>query len=236
VARALLGRKLSQENTHMKKFPLLLFLMAILMTGCAQMNAQSQRAALEKEIADVWQRCEALMADPALNPIRDKVALLIKRQTFAMRTNVDYASAEEKPIIALWAQKRDQCEQIARPTVEKQPVQMVAVTRASKQVVDSMIAELYVGHITYGELANKRAKNAAEHDTTLANIRQALAVQNQQAQFQAQQLANQAIANWNAQMQTQALQQMQRQMSSPVRNTINCTSNQLGSSTYTNCY
>jgi hypothetical protein len=229
----------------MKKFTPLLCLTAILMTGCAQMNAQRQRAAVEQEMADLRQRCESLMADPALNPIRDKVAFYYtgEQQTFAMRTNTDYASAEEKPVIALWAQKRDQCEVMHRPVLAKVPVQFGAVMNASKQVVDSMIAELYLGHITYGELANKRAKNFAEFRTTLANIQQALAIQNQQAQFQAQQLANQAIANWNAQVQTQALQQMQRQMQTqalqPMQrqsNSINCTSNQLGSSTYTNCY
>jgi hypothetical protein len=217
----------------MKKFTPLLCLTAILMTGCAQMNAQRQHAALEREMMDLRQRCESLMADPALNPIRDKVAFYHPdQQTFAMRTNTDYASAEEKPVIALWAQKRDQCEVIESPILAKAPVQMGAVIRATRQVADSIIAELYLGHITYGELANKRAKNAAESRTTLANIQQALAVQSQQAQFQAQQLANQAIANWNTQMQTQALQQM----SAPVRNNINCTSNQLGNSTYTNCY
>src|SRR5215510_9643689 len=228
----------------MKKCTLLLFWTAILMTGCAQMNAQSQRAALEREVADVRQRCEALMSDPALNPIRDKVGLYgPDHQTFAMRTNTEYASAAEKPVIALWAQKRDQCEVMNRPIWAKAPVQMAAVTNATKQVVDSMIAELYVGNITYGELANRRAKNAAEYRTTLANIQQALAVHNQQAQFQAQQLANQAIANWNTQMQTQALQQMQRQTQTQAlqpmlrqSNSINCTSNQIGSSTYTNCY
>jgi hypothetical protein len=221
----------------MKKFTVLLCLTAILFTGCAQLTAQRQRAALEQEIADSNNRCENLMADPALNPIRDKVGLYgPDQQTFAMRTNTDHTSAEEKPVIALWAQKRDQCELMQRPILEKAPVQMAAVWKASKQVVDSMLAELYLGHITYGELANKRAKNAAELRTTLANIQQSLAVQSQQAQFQAQQLANQAVANWNAQIQTQALQQMQRQMSAPVRNNINCTSNQLGNSTYTNCY
>jgi len=223
----------------MKKLTLYLFLAAILMTGCAQMHAQSQRAALEREIADSRQQCESLMADPALNPIRDKVALFnTEQQTFAMRTNTDYVSSEEKSAIALWAQKRDQCQLIERPMWAKAPPQIAAVANAARQLTDSMIAELYLGRITYGELANRRVKNAAEVRTTLANIQQALAVHNQQAQFQAQQLANQAIANWNAQMQTQALQQMQRQrqMSSPVRDTINCTSNQLGSYTYTNCY
>src|SRR5262249_43956046 len=98
----------------MKKFSPFLFLVAILTTtGCAQMNAQRQRAALEREIADSRQQCESLMSDPALNPIRDKVGLYNPdQQAFAMRTNTNYVSAEEKPVIALWAQKRDHCEQI----------------------------------------------------------------------------------------------------------------------------
>src|SRR5262249_26972938 len=147
----------------MKKFTLFLCLTAILMTGCAQtiagFNAERQRA----EWADARQRCESLMADPALNPIRDKVALFnTEQQTFAMRTNTDYVSSEEKSAIALWAQKRDQCQLIERPMWDKAPVQLAAVSNAAKQLTDSMIAELYLGRITYGELANRRAKNAAE--------------------------------------------------------------------------
>jgi len=210
----------------------LLFLTASLVTGCGLFIAQRQRAALEKEVVHVREECNALLADAALDPIRDKVAFFNADQPpLAMRTNTSYASAEEKPVIALWAQKRDQCYRISDQLMAMVPAQIVALMTASRQVTDSMIAELYLGNITYGELANKRAKNAAEYRVTVANIEQALTVQNQQAKFQAQHLANQAISNWNAQMQTQALRQMQRQS-----NSINCTSNQLGNSTYTNCY
>src|SRR5215471_7066074 len=147
----------------MEKSTVLLSLAAIVLTGCAQFAAQSQREALEREAADVQQRCESLISDPALNPIRDKVAFYYtgEQQTFVMRTNTNYATTEEKPIIALWAQKRDQCEEMQRPILAKAPVQMGAVIKATKQVVDSMIAELYLGNITYGEFANKRAKTFA---------------------------------------------------------------------------
>jgi hypothetical protein len=192
-------------------------MIVFVLSGCAQFARQRQQEALQKAMLDTRQGCAALFADPELDPIRGKVALYSpEQQTFAMRTNTDHVTAEEKPVIALWTQKRDQCEQIAGPMLAMFPAQMLAVTKAAKQVTDSLIAELYLGYVTYGELANKRAKNAAELMTTLANIEQALLVQNQQAQFQAQQLANQAIANWNAYMQTQAFQQMQRQMSLPV--------------------
>ena len=192
----------------------------VALCGCGLIQQARQREALQKAVADTRQGCEALFADSVLDPIRNKVALYNpEQQTFAMRTNTDYVSGEEKPVIALWAQKRDQCEQIAGPMLAMFPVQMVAVTKAAKQATDSMIAQLYLGQITYGELANKRAQNLAEMRTAMANIQQALVVQSQQAQFQAQQLANQTIANWNSLMQTQALQQMRTQMSAPV----NCT-------------
>ncbi|HTV29365.1 MAG TPA: hypothetical protein VMF32_16420 [Xanthobacteraceae bacterium] len=100
------------------------------------------------------------------------------------------------------------------------PAQMVAVINSGAQVTDTLVAELYLGQITYGELAEKRAENKAELNTALVNIRQALIGQNQQAQFHAQTLPNQAIANWNSQMQTQAAQQMQMQMSVP--HPVNC--------------
>src|SRR5262249_18723676 len=147
---ALLRTNVSQENSSMKKFSLLLCLTAILLSGCAQFitafNAERSRVALDREVADSRERCEALLADAALNPIRDKVALYSpEQQTFAMRTNTDYASAEEKPVISLWAQKRDQCEVMFRPVLAKAPVQIGAVIKAARQVSDSMIAELYLG-------------------------------------------------------------------------------------------
>jgi hypothetical protein len=191
---------------------------SFLVSGCAVIQQQKFKEA----VAQVVQACKSSLADPALDPIRTKVAVLDPdEQTFAMRTNTDHVSAQEKPVIALWAQKRDECQANWRRTVAPMlPAQIVAVADSGAQVADSLVAELYLGQISYGELATKRAENKAELNTALANIRQALIVQNQQAQFQAQTVANQAIANWNSQMQTQALQQMQMQMSMP--HPVNC--------------
>jgi len=188
----------------------------------AKRRAAEQKAEEEESIknalSEVRRQCESLFSDPALDPIREKVALFeASDQTFAMLTNQERARPEEKPAIALWFQKREQCNQNFNYTMQgKVPAQIVAVRDAANVASNSMIAELYLGRITYGELAEGRAKTLAEEKTAVANIEQALVAQNQQTQFQAQQLANQRIANWNAQMQTSALQQMKTQIAAPT--------------------
>jgi hypothetical protein len=157
---------------------------SFLVSGCAAIQQQKFKEAVAQEV----QACNSSLADPALDPIRAKVAVLDPdKQTFAMRTNTDRVSEQDKPVIALWAQKREECQANWRRSVA--PIvaaQIVAVAESSAQVTDSLVAELYLGKLTYGEFAEKRAQNKAELTTALANIRQALIVQNQQAQFQAQ--------------------------------------------------
>src|SRR6266581_4414657 len=107
-----------------------LFVTAFVLPGCAQIARQRQQEVFQKAVADSRQQCEAVYLDRALDPIRDKVALYnVEQQTFAMRTNTDRVTAAEKPVIALWAQKRDQCERIAGPMLAMFPAQMLAVTK-----------------------------------------------------------------------------------------------------------
>jgi hypothetical protein len=214
---------MSMNLRHAEILTVIAFMMAC-SSGCA-----SDQRAQQQEIAEARQECDSLYADPSLNPIRAKVALANPEdQTFEMLTNTETVSPVEKPVIVLWVQRRDQCWQSGAHPRSMLSQQISAVMDSSRQAVESMIAELYLGQITYGQLANLRAKNLAELKEALANIQQALIVQNQQSQFQAQQLANQAEANWNSEMQTQALRQMRTQMSAPV----SCTT--IGS--ITNCY
>jgi hypothetical protein len=188
-----------------------------LSAGCAARQRDQQQEALKETVSEAKQECNSLYSDPALDPIREKVALgSPDSQTFEMLTNTQTVSPAEKPVVALWAKTREQCWQISGPMRSMLPLQIEAVTEGSKQATDSMIAQLYLGQITYGELANRRAKNLAEAKAALADIGQALIVQNQQSQFQAAQIANQRIEAWNSEMQTQALQEMRIQMSAPV--------------------
>lgn len=87
-------------------------------------------------------------SDQALSPIKDKVVFLYTgvEQTPEMFNNQSYASALEKPVIAIWIKKRNDC---------NKREQNILLLR-NKQVVDDLITLLYQGKITYGEFATYR--------------------------------------------------------------------------------
>ncbi|MEX0806679.1 MAG: hypothetical protein WD688_25670 [Candidatus Binatia bacterium] len=160
------------------------------------------------------QQCGALFADPALHPISSKVALgHPDDHRPAMLTDTEYASEDEKPVIINWVKKRDQCHQIAGLVRAMLRSQIIPVLENFKNVTDSLIAELYFGHISYGELANKRI--ITFHDVKMAEAiieHHLLLFQNPQAESESRQLANEAIANWKTLMHPNALQQMRAHM------------------------
>jgi hypothetical protein len=191
-------------------------LAAFFLTACASSQLAERQQEMRQEILRFQEQCALLYSDPALDPIRSKVALdSPDRQTFSMLNDSHYVSTEEKPVVGLWVEKREQCWGYGSQARSMAPPQTSGVLSASKAATESAIAELYLGRITYGQLAEWRSVNLAELRNTLANIQQILEVQNQEAQFRAQQLANERAAMWNAELRTQALQQMQQEMTDP---------------------
>jgi len=163
------------------------------------MDEANRQGALRVALDRVVAQCRAQLADRGLDPIRDKVALYdLDAQTFAMRTDTAFVSTAEKPSIQLWDQKRHQCVALAEPVLASLPPQIAAVLKAEVQATDELIDDLYLGRVTYGQFAEHRERIRAELQTALANIQQALASQDQQALFRAQELANQTIADFKA--------------------------------------
>ena len=181
------------------------------LSGCANLRAQQAQRALVQADADSTQYCRTLMADHRLDPIRNKVALADPReQTFAMLADDSRATGEEKPTIAVWAELLAQCKSYARSRLfPLLPSQMTAVMDAAASVAEGHKADLYRGALTYGEFAKKRSENFSQMMTALTNIQNALRVQDQNAQFQAQNLANQSRALFLQQYQFQQQQQQQ---------------------------
>jgi hypothetical protein len=160
----------------------------LIYSGC-DVIAEQQR---QQRFQAADKACEALYADARLDPIRGKVALnnSVKQTTFAMRTDTKTVSPGEKPLIALWADKREQCFRVYDPALEPLAApQVVVVWHAMWGATDAAIAELYLGRITYGDFAVKRLAISEESDMAIADIRQALFVQNAQ-------LANEEAANF----------------------------------------
>jgi hypothetical protein len=184
-----------------------------LLTFCGRTNiAAAQGEAFQQSLADLNVKCAEIYRDSSLDPIRKKVAIgSLKDQTFEMRTNTEYPTAEEKRAIVIWGKDRDSCFRAGATFLAMLPAEVAAVMCAYYEVIDSFIAELYHGRITYGELAAHRSRNADEMQTAVADIKQALRSQDQQAHFQAQHIANETIANWASLIQVQAVEQMRSQ-------------------------
>jgi hypothetical protein len=192
---------------------LLCLVVVLSLSGCAVV----QQVQLQHDLKSAMAQCEGLYVAKELDPIRDKVPVANFRDaTFAMRTNTNYPTDAEKQVIALWAQKRDECNKIAEPVLTRLPDQEVAIFEAMHQVGASLVAKLYLRQLTYGQFSDQAGKAYAEGFKALADVDNALKVQSQQAQAEAAMIANQAIANLNGFAQTQALQQMQMQMNRPT--------------------
>lgn len=189
--------------------PMLFACAAILVSGCTVRNRQQEQ--FNASVSQTRMACESLYSDPALDPIRGKVALNeSKDQTFATLTNAAKPSQKEKAAILLWVQKRNECRQL----LEKGPLATLdsmsahsatdattmgrvrALIGAYQQASDSLTAQLYSGQISYGDFARQRAKIGSDFKVTMAQIANESAVQSQQASIQAQQLANQRIEIW----------------------------------------
>lgn len=183
-----------------------------IVSGCAQIRQTQQRETFQQRVVQAQQVCNSVYADPALNPIRGKVSLdRPDNVTFAMRTNTDYASDSERPAIALWAQKRDECHNAGAPALAMMPGPLSALMEGSHNAINALVAQLYLRKITYGQYAEKTAENIAQLHTAYASVQQALAAQDLAAQQRAQMISNQAVSAWAALIQANADQEMQQQ-------------------------
>jgi hypothetical protein len=96
---------------------------------------------------------EHLFADPRLNPIRDKVPLVLRAGavTPLLLSNEDKPTPAEKQAIKVWVSVREQAQQIQ---LEQRgpPSQRLVRTR---QLVTRAILQLYNGELTYGQFAKR---------------------------------------------------------------------------------
>jgi hypothetical protein len=124
--------------------------------------------------------CDMLFADPALDPIRTKVALSgVKDQTLEMRSNNSKPTPVEASAISLWDQKRHECE-IGNPAQAMLNATPVAgsVLVNNLEDVEQLIAELYDGQITYAQFAAQRSALYERTTMSASNAFEAERLQN----------------------------------------------------------
>jgi hypothetical protein len=212
--------------------------------------AKAQNDAIAAQFEAVRKQCEADMAAPELDPLRDKVQFARKFDSpppFQYASLDSFPTAADRPLIAKWATLRDACMERERainpvapnasPLDESFVKQEMAFGLEAEAKVSELVVSLYEQKLTYGEFAQRRyAVGKAAVDAS-RQYREARMIQDQERQLQQQQLANQQFANsmnaWANYMQ--AVNARQPQTVRLSNQSVHCTSTSFGNMVNTNC-
>ncbi|CAG9190233.1 TPA: hypothetical protein QDA96_002036 [Burkholderia vietnamiensis] len=213
--------------------------------------AKAQHDAIAAQFEAVRKQCEADMAAPELNPLRNKIEFARRFDEpppFQYASLDSFPTASERLLIAKWAKLRDAC--IARehavnlvppnatPLDESFIRQEVSFSAEAEAKVSELVVALYQQKLTYGEFAQRRYAISTAAASAARQYREARLLQDQDRQLQAQQLANQQFANslneWANYMQ--ALNARQPQTVHLTSAPVHCTTMSLGGGmASTNC-
>jgi hypothetical protein len=149
------------------------YALALALTGCAgEMPRHSQTTTPSPATPPVIQveqnpYLRSLYADPRLDPIRDKVPLLLKPDSIkpSYLANEQRPTPEEKKAIVAWLQVRDRAQQYLT-SQRGEPSQLLVQTRNQ---VTRAIAQLHRGELTYGGFA-RRIRQIDEDYQTAARL------------------------------------------------------------------
>lgn len=152
------------------RLSIVLFLAAII-AGCAT----PQQCQLASIPPNPESDCiEALASRVEFAAIRSKIYLArAKNQPFAMMTNTDRPTAEEKKAITAWIGARQECFDNASSWAQQYlPSQLIVIGNRVMSSFLALTADLCNGKITYGDYARGRARiYAAAQRDCLAVIR-----------------------------------------------------------------
>lgn len=200
-------------------------------SACVNVPQSGQQDAVqEANVQELKRYCNNLFADSRLDQIRHKVPLHLNIAdpiSVEMMGNSEFPTEDEAQLILLWAQHRQDCHKRQTEILGPPLAHFLAFRMANGQA----IAELYARRITFGQLAGQLNQN------TIAFMQQdqALKSQVQRDADQAQQaFAQTLMQQQQLNLQRQQLLNQQRQPL-PTRNPVNCTTQYIGNTAYTNC-
>jgi hypothetical protein len=113
---------------------------------------------------------EHLFADPRLDPIRDKVPLVLRSGavTPALLANGNRPTPPEKQAIKVWVSVREQAQQYQLEH-RGPPSPLLVHTR---QLVTRAILQLYSGELTYGEFSKRIQVLDSEYQAAARPVRE----------------------------------------------------------------
>ena len=96
--------------------------------------------------------------DSALNAIKGKVAFNVEDQSIEILANNNKPSPSEKEAISAWDKKRQDCNKRWSPNYSNsgRPSAINALESSYQAATQNLIADLYMGKLTYRQFAQKR--------------------------------------------------------------------------------
>ncbi|MFM0140076.1 hypothetical protein [Caballeronia grimmiae] len=214
--------------------------------------AKAQSDALSAKFDDASKQCNADMATPELDPLRNKIQFARKfddAPPFQYASLDAFPSTADRPLIAAWATIRDGCVQ-RENAIDIIPADATAldVTRIKQErafgqeaeaKVGELILALYQQKLTYGEFAQQRYVIGKAAVDASRQYREARLLRDQERQLRAQQVANQQFMNslnaWSTYLQAVNARQPQAVTLTTASPRTHCTSIRSGNMVNTNC-
>lgn len=208
-----------------------------------ELDARSEESKRFEEKKAAAKACnEGIAKNPSLQIISGKIALLgPSNQSFAHLTNSNIPTEEEKAAISLLATEVRRCQTEQDKLFAEFPPTFKAVNHSAISALESLLASLYEGKITYGEFAKMRRQVADNRESAFAQLQEEMKKNAADADARSQQIAAQnAIAQAQASQAVSSSMMAGAALSNAFKPTprlrTNCTSSAVGSSVQTNCY
>jgi hypothetical protein len=130
----------------------------ILLAAFATLSAYAQQQETPRQPQDfsavlnkAREACEALWADHAFDPIRNKFPLMGDKPTFAMLMDRTRLLPKDKPLADLAIKTVGKCRELSADAVVMLPQQTQRIIENGYREQDLLLARLYLGKITIGE-------------------------------------------------------------------------------------
>lgn len=165
---------------------------ALLLSGCANYQAQKVAQAAQFAAENAKEECSFAFKDPAIDPIRSKVTNNGVALTLAQLSDDAYPRPDEKPAIDALMKAYTSCSSAQMDVVQRfGSYEIPAITRRDEST-QSLVAKFYAGHLTFGQFNTKHQKILSDFKTEYATARSQNEIQ--QRELAAQEMQARAAA------------------------------------------
>ena len=137
-----------------------------------QPDATKFNQSYESAVAKARQECATLWSDHVFDPLRDKINFSEDKPPLAMLTNSTRIRPKDKPLADLAIKMLERCRTAWAPAYALLPPQVNVMIQGVQRRQDALVAELYVGKITFGEFNVDMNRMTGEFMRALAGVPQ----------------------------------------------------------------